>query len=509
MKQILFHLSLGIIILTWSLVVPVFEFPDEQAHAINPEFILTQARMPGAKEYDLTSEMMQAEKLLGTFRSAQGTNQLTYHPEYRQDFSQDLTGPSEQTIINLNTEQARTTFLAKEGANYPPLYYYYLALWVRLVKNSDLFTRIYAMRLGSLLLVPLMSYVIWKMGKLLFGKNQLAQTLTLLVMLQPMFSFLTAGINSDNLHNALFTILLYGCLLIIYHGITGRVLLGLAVVITLDILTKPQGFIAIPLVVLSFLIRAAESKQWQTIRSLAVFLATIIILTIPEWNHYAKLLWTQNASGASLPEFIHFSLNKLVTQNSVWYWGVFKWLGVVLPAIYWRLANRVVLLAVVGLIVYGWKVIKGQSVPVKSSATIFLLLASTVYAAGIYWYDWQHTKINGYSLGIQARYFFPTITAHLALLTTGIVSFTSRKRINRWLRRGIILLFIYLQLGGIWTLLSSYYDLSSLHTLIIQMSQYKPWFAKGAWWYLWGGLYCAAMLYLIRATWSQREDHEN
>jgi len=184
----------------------------------------------------------------------------------------------------------------------------------------------------------------------------------------------------------------------------------------------------------------------------------------------------------------------------VWYWGVFKWLGVVLPPIYWRIANRVVLISVVGIGVFFWRIFKKRSTIADPYTIIYFLASSILYALIIFWYDWQHTKITGYSLGIQARYFFPTIVAHMALLMTGIISLGWTPKLRKWLRLLLVVLFLWLQLGGIWRIISIYYPAISLEGIIIQASQYKPDFAKGNWWYLWGSIYLLSLYYLVRNT---------
>jgi hypothetical protein len=169
---------------------------------------------------------------------------------------------------------------------------------------------------------------------------------------------------------------------------------------------------------------------------------------------------------------------------------------VVLPPIYWRVANRVVLLSIFGIAVYLWKIAHRQKVVTHISSLIFLTLTTIIYALSIFWFDWQYTKSLGFSIGVQARYFFPAITAMFGLMLTGILSLGWNPRIRSYLSMGIVLLFVWLQLGGIWRLVTSYYDVSSFQSFMIQVSQYKPWFAKENWWYWWVGLYAISVGYL-------------
>ena len=88
----------------------------------------------------------------------------------------------------------------------------------------------------------------------------------------------------------------------------------------------------------------------------------------------------------------------------------------------------------------------------------------------------------------------------MALLMTGFLSLAPNKKIRTYLQKGLVLLFLSLQLGGLWTLITSYYDTSSLSTFINQVSQYKPILAKGDIWYLYIILYIISLYVIARAS---------
>ena len=78
-----FVLAIVGVILGWAMVVPSFEFPDEQAHFGSVEFLTVHDRMPWGSEMDMTKEMQLTQTLLGVLRNSQGQNSYTYHPEFR------------------------------------------------------------------------------------------------------------------------------------------------------------------------------------------------------------------------------------------------------------------------------------------------------------------------------------------------------------------------------------------------------------------------------------------
>lgn len=505
MRKIITLIALTIgISLFWSLSTPIFEFPDEQAHIGTVEFLLKNDRVPVADEYDMTKEMETTQKLLGVFRDPYGNNSVTYHPEYRVPYTNSLTGLYEEQIITLNNPESRGDYVWKEAARYPRLYYDFIGIGDRLVLNSNIFTRVFVMRLTNLLLFVATIVVSYHFGRLFFHKKYLAFTFALMVLLQPMYTFLSAGINSDNLHN-----LLVACILTlgVYHlkyGPTINSSLLSFLVLGLDLLTKPQGFIVVPILALSylpFLLKQKLSTSSKFILSLYSLVA--IVYTQSLWSPYISLLNSPNMRGVSFSAFLSFSLNKLISQNIVWYWGVFKWLGVVLPPSYWQLANRLVLLSGLGLLFYFYKVFRGKKVMSTLLPTLYLIFSTALYVGAIYWFDWQYHKDVGYSLGIQARYFFPVILPQMALMLLGLVSFGNSSYTRRLLALVITFFFLWLQIGGIYRLLSSYYDVSSLSTFVTQVSQYKPVFAKGDWWYLYIVLYLASCVTIFSSVFNK------
>ncbi|TXH01160.1 MAG: hypothetical protein E6R05_06005 [Candidatus Moraniibacteriota bacterium] len=356
------------------------------------------------------------------------------------------------------------------------------------------------MRILNIMLVPLIALVAYWYGKLMFGKVVYGRTLAILVILQPMFSFVSAGVNSDNLHNLLSALILLLGLLLIKNGVNLKLISSSVFVLLLDVYTKPQAFINVVILGLAFFMSSMLHKKYKSLMLLFLAAGLIAVLGWGQLSPYLGLFSVSNAHNISFIEYFRFSIDKLLAQNVVWYWGVFKWLGVVLPPIFWQFANRLVLLSTIGLGVFYWKVWYKKKINADPFITLYSLLAAMLYALAIFWYDYQHFKLNGYSLGIQARYFFPTIISHLSLLMLGIVSLGWNIKVRKILRLTLIVVFIWLQLGGIYRLVSVYYDTSSIITLIMQISQYKPDSLKGNWWYLWGSIYSVSLYTLIKIS---------
>jgi len=500
-----FVTSCAVLVGFWALALPPFEFPDEQAHFGTVSFLIKEGRVPAGEDMDMTPEMARTQKLLGIYRDPAGNNRYTYHPDYHLPYSGSLVGPDEPTILLLNQPDLRDSYIATEAARYPRLSYDYYSIFTRPVWESDILTRLFVTRLGNLFLTATTTFFLYQLGKLLFVEHSLAFLLPALVFLQPMYSFVSAGVNSDNLHNTLFVAFLYFTIRLIIRGLSITPLLFAGLTILVDLSVKPQGVVMLPLFFLALIITLLKTRSFRQLGYVLLTSAAILYLAYPHLSPYLGVIGSGNAKGRDFFTYLQYSANKLVSQNSVWYWGVFKWLGVVLPPIYWRVANRVVLVSGLGLVVYFVKALRKHSLPVPLLSIIYLLSSIIAYTVAIYYFDWHYVKNVGFSLGIQARYFFPTIAAQMVLLITGLLSFSDKKSWHHFVLVSLLTLFIWLQLGGILTIIKSYYSLGSLSTLVNEISQYKPALAKGNIWLAFLTLYLTSLYVIAKTTLRRRK----
>ena len=96
-------------------------------------------------------------------------------------------------------------------------------------------------------------------------------------------------------------------------------------------------------------------------------------------------------------------------------------------------------------------------------------------------FDFLFRKSQGFSFGIQGRYYFPLIVSHMALLIIGLTTLIQWLRLKVKLIKLIGVGMIFLS-GYSWCfVVSSYYNTQSWNLFFIQASQYKPWFFKTPW----------------------------
>lgn len=474
-------------LIVWIFLVPLWHFPDEQAHFGQVAHIAETGRDVGDdSDKNITREIYSSEVFLGTLRDNLGNNKFTFHPEYKIPYSQSLEGIYEASIGAVAKNGDRKEFVIDEASKYPPLYYIPAAIIYNLFYNSDLFVRVYIARFWSLFLFSLNIYFVYLIAKLLFEKNKLIQlTLTLLVAFQPMMVFANSGVNSDALGNLLFTVFLYYCSRIIVRGLKpiSIILLGLTVI--LCIYSKPQFILSLPLALLLIVfIVFRDTKGKYKIPSLftLIVLSVIALFSVNFFRIGPISLFHQFLSRLDFYSLIKFTREYTIshTYREVlpWYFGIYDWLGVTYPRIIHRMINWTILLSIIGLVKYVFLAFRDRKLRNRNfQAGIFLVFVSAVYFIAICFYDWFSWYTQGYQLGVQGRYFFPVIIVHMLLLLIGWREiFPLRFKTSALKLLGVMM--VILNVYALFTISKTYYDISTFDKFIIQVSQYKPWFVK-------------------------------
>ena len=494
----LLFLTLFLKSLFWVQLVPLWHTPDEQAHFGHVAFIAEGGDLKRHGKYkDMTEEIYTSLEILGTKRDLQGNNKFTFHPEYRLPYSDTQTGPKEQEIKSL-PQETRTNFVIRESAYYPHFFYQASSLVYKLFYSANLFVRVFTVRLFWVLASILMIFFSFKSAQLIFPKKPLySLTIAAMVGFHPMLSFVHTGVTSDTLHNLLFTAVLYFSLSIL-NSLSWFGFAGLAISLGLGMINKQQFFIAflvtLPVILFQLIKQPKKTLKYLSILPLSLLLALILAKnrTLQLLKIFTKgslpYLKLKSSSSQVLPnhtllDHLSWTIKHTIREVIPWYWGVFNWLGVVLPKLVNRILNRLALVALVGLVIKLIKTIKQKKIDQSTRGLIFLTWAALAYFAALTFWDWTFMKNNGFSFGIQGRYHFPVLLAHMTLLFVGLKQIFNLfpKKLAKLATKALFVFFIGLNLVALHTVASAYYDLSSLNSFITQASQYKPFFAKGAW----------------------------
>lgn len=481
--------------LTWIAVVPLWHTPDEAAHFSTIQHYAEQIDLTKVRSgFGASRELQITEQFLETERGDDGTTAFTFKPNYKIQYSQSQAGIYEKEISSLPIEY-RKQLVHHEQAYYPPLYYWIGQIIYQSVYKSDIILRAFTIRLFSILTIIGVVIVSYFLAKEIFPqKKYLHLTLPIIVSFQPMLSFVSAGINSDNLFNFLFSLFLLLGVYLITRGLDLKKVMFLGGIVGLGFLVKPQFIIALVIAICLIIYDFVRTKRVLFFISTSIIFLTIMIAfggftaiqeAMANFRESGLLLPYIETGSFSNPQsepsfFSHLqnSFRQTIAQTLPWYWGVFKWLSLTLPRVINQILMRVMLVGAIGLVVKFFLDLKKRDFSRPNQAFIFLAFSAIIYFFAIIWRDWQHLRAFGFSLGIQGRYFFPVLTAHLTLLFVGLLTLTPEKFKKITVALAVIG-SILLNFIALYTVIATSYVLNSFTVVINQMSQYKPWYFKG------------------------------
>lgn len=471
----------------WSSLIPLWQFPDEQAHFAQVQNFVELGHSPDDKD-DLSREIYETQAIMGTLRDERGNNLYTYHPEYNLPYSQTTTGIHEAYIKSL-PRTARTEYVKRESPRYPPLFYHLVGTGYRLTYTQDIITRVFATRLVSVILFALIIYISLQAARQLFPKSPALQAvIASAVAFHPMLVFNSAGINNDTLLILITTAVTYYLL----KGIRQQNLIKytphLIFLTFAGILTKQLYFGIIPTIIMVITAHIIYRYRKQHLLLALVAISFLVAIALfPAWSQWFNQFgfWAPfwPTVTPQSPGF-HFSftslfltrLQQLYRETFVWYWGVYKWLGLTLPLIVIRLIKITMIFSLIGWAKYGFNKVTHKTITTVDKQLVVLIGANLIYISLIVVWDIYLTRSMGFGHGLQGRYFFPLIFSQMTLYIFGLWQLIHSHRWGMIASVGAILL---LQWIAVFTVLNSYYNLSSFHTFIIQASQYKPVYAKG------------------------------
>jgi len=469
--------------LLWSILIPIWQYPDEQAHFSQVQNIAELGSVPSG--LNTSQEIHLSELVMGTSRTGDGNNKFTYNSTFNIKYSNERNGYYERALGDLPVNM-RTNLVKRESTQNPPLYYNLGAIMYKSVYKSDILTRVFAVRLLSVSFFVATVWVAFLFAKVILPKNEFFRIgLPTTVAFQPMFVFSSTGVLPDALTNLLFSIVILLAVLIYKKGLSVTIFIFCAIVVFLGYKTRQQFPISLAFIVSALILRAYNNLgSIRRLQRVLILIATLIVLLTlglfigaPETGSLINHLGTDKP----LSNYILHSLTTSYSQTWPWYIGVYRWLSLSLPPVTYQIINRVVLLAVLGLILLVFRSLIFRKNANMLKNIILLLTISATYFLTITIWDVMHRLQFGYPFGIQGRYFFPTILSNIALFIIGI-HFLLKVTINKYEKHLLIILTILVIIFNNFSLFyitSSYYEINSLSTFLSQASQYKADVIKG------------------------------
>ncbi len=466
----------------WMAFIPLWQFPDEQAHFGQVAYL--SAGRPPTTGNDLTKEILISERILGTERDTFGNNRYTYHPDYNIPYTMSSEGYFEKEIKSL-PQTHKLEMVKKEATAYPPLYYYPGFLIFKAM-NTDLITDVFIVRLLNIIYSVTLAWFAYKTYSLVFKESKIVLLGIVLVTFQPMFSFISAGFNSDNIYNVLAVIIVYLCVLLLKHGITPKNAFYSVITVILALLSKPQAFILILFFAFPLIFRLLSAKK---LFSKFLLLAVLILLSSPfiinsltqtQFFPEVNLTFTL-ANSNKFWEFLKNSILQNYRQTLPWYWGVFRWLSLGFDINIYRLLNITSIICLLGVFIFFLKSIFKKVFSFRFITLMFFFYTFLVYFFSLTVWDFSFYLSHGFSFGIQGRYYFPLITVIIGILLIGIQSITSFKKfLFHFSYVGLGLGMIIFHQYSFYKVTSTYYGFFPLDRFISLASQYKPQFYKSS-----------------------------
>ncbi len=314
----------------------------------------------------------------------------------------------------------------------PPLYYLMGASLLKVFHPKDLETRLYVVRLYSLILALGTVIVSCLIGYLVFKDETYALMSGAFVSFLPQFMVIGTSVSSDNLVNLVSSIfLLYAIFLTGKERSTvSLVLLPLLSIVIL--LSGKTGLIALPAGILIFFL---QIRKFKTLLSLSLFSPFVLILSCIGAEQfspgivqsvYTNLKMTLLESFSTLPKDWRFYLSFLsILFKSFWFVG--GWM-----AIYWSrwLYAGLSLLSLCSFLGF-LKILRDATKrrdnhPLPSNSILVLLISTvvTAFGASLVYYGFRGVLAQG-------RYLFPALSPIGILFILGLRSICPRSILRR------------------------------------------------------------------------------
>jgi 4-amino-4-deoxy-L-arabinose transferase-like glycosyltransferase len=283
----------------WSLVTPVFEIPDEMSHYAYTEYLVQHGRPPRPQRQDRlsTNEQAAIEALeLESVRFAPGNPALSSAAE-----SHEVT-----RLLALNPNRRDGNGAAAEVGGEPWLYYALQAIPYKLAEGGTLLDRLALMRLLSALLgglTVLFTYLFLR--EALPGAPWTWTVGALGVAFQPLFGFISGGVNSDALLYTTSAALFFLIARAFRRGLTRPLAVAIGITLAAGTLTKFNFLGLLPGAVLALLVaswrdRRQLDRDLLRLPALALGVAAIPVVLTMAMN---GLAWDRPTLGLTTTNF--------------------------------------------------------------------------------------------------------------------------------------------------------------------------------------------------------------
>jgi Predicted membrane protein (DUF2142) len=411
--------------LAWALLVPPAETPDEPVHVAYVQTLAETghkaSRQPRAG-HDVFSSEQKLARRLSNYEAP------IYRPSVRPEWRASAFARWRERQRHLPDSARRDGGASNSAGGNPPLYYAWEALAYRATAGTGLFTRWYAMRVWSLLLLGVAVAATWLMvGEVSRGDRMAQLPAAALVGLHPGATAISAAINPDAGMIAAWALALWLGVRLLTRGPTVGGVLALLAATLAALLTKASSFGLLPAVALALALSARPLLRGGSLslRRLAapaalVGAAVVAVVVSGAGDRLARGL--SGGGHASLRGFVSYLwqayLPNLPFQTpvrnlaafwgyDVWIksaWGNFGWAELLLPSAAYAAIGLGCVVVVAGAVL----ALARRRFPVGVGVLAFLGTAAAALVLGLHWAEYRQFLDIHLSL-LQGRYLLPLL----------------------------------------------------------------------------------------------------
>lgn len=284
---------------------------------------------------------------------------------------------------------------------------------------------VYAVRMFSLVLGVVTVYFVYRCGQLVAPDRPVVAVLAAgITAFNPMFLFIAASVNNDNLVTALNSVIIYLLLALLRHGFDTRRSVAMGVLVGLAALSKISALVLIPVL---FGAAAWIYYRRRDQRGLIIFSTALVmgIVVLAGWWYvrnlqlYGELLGTTTMAQVAGPRPEDFNPLLIFSEFQGFrfgYWGVFGAYNIQATPLYYIFMDLVVLGALVSLV---FTLL--QQWTVREYAAERRMMVQILFLGGIVLLGVIGVMIwTSQTLASQGRLLFPLIAAASTLLAVGV-----------------------------------------------------------------------------------------
>ena len=300
----------------WSLVTPAFQVPDEQSHYAYSEYLVQHHRPPKQQKQDSLSSNEEAA------REGLRADSMHFRPENGTIWSTTEKRELDRLLARYPNRRDGNGAAAEVGGE-PMLYYALEAVPYTLAYGGTLFDRLALMRLLSALIGGVTVLLVYLFLREALPSSPWTWTVGALgVAFQPLFAFMTSGVNSDVLLYAASAALFYLLARAFRRGLTQGLALAIGGALAVGLMTKFNAAGLLPGAAIALVVLAARQEKGlrpRTLRLPALALAVALAPMLLEMALNASV-WERPVVGATAGNFstAHVPLSPGEIASYVW-----------------------------------------------------------------------------------------------------------------------------------------------------------------------------------------------